>query len=41
MGYVNIEHARPEVPIDFIVRRKALPGRVVRLPFVEHRYIKR
>ena len=41
MGYVNIEHARPEVPIDFIVRGKALPGRVVRLPFVEHSYIKR
>ncbi|MDP6574093.1 MAG: glycine cleavage system aminomethyltransferase GcvT [Rhodospirillales bacterium] len=41
MGYVNIEQARPEVPIDFIVRRKALPGRVVRLPFVEHRYVKR
>lgn len=41
MGYVNIEHARPEAPVDFIVRGKALPGRVVRLPFVEHNYIKR
>ena len=41
MGYVNIEHARPETPVDFIVRGKALPGRVVRLPFVEHKYIKR
>ena len=41
MGYVNIEHARPEAPIDFIVRGKALPGRVARLPFVDHRYIKR
>ena len=41
MGYVDIEHARPQTPIDFIVRGKALPGRVVRLPFVEHSYIKR
>jgi len=41
MGYVNIEHARLEAPIDFIVRGKAIPGRVARLPFVDHKYIKR
>ena len=41
MGYVAIDHARPETPVNFMVRGKSLPGEVAKLPFVEHRYFKK
>ena len=41
MGYVAIEHAQGGTPVQFQVRGKALPGRVAKLPFVEHRYFKK
>ena len=41
MGYVAIDHAQAETPVHFEVRGKAHPGRVAKLPFVEHRYFKK
>jgi aminomethyltransferase len=38
MGYVSSEHRKPNTPIRAIVRGKPLPGRVVKLPFVERNY---
>ncbi len=38
MGYVETGFAAAETPVNLIVRGKALPGRVVKLPFVEQRY---
>lgn len=38
MGYVSTEFSAPETELDAVVRGKALPVRVVRLPFVKHRY---
>lgn len=38
MGYVDADHARPDTLVNLIVRGKPLAGRVVRLPFVPHRY---
>jgi|TARA_Y100000294_G_scaffold161643_1_gene166189 aminomethyltransferase len=40
MGYVKTEYASPETPVNLRVRGKALPGSVVKLPFVERRYYK-
>lgn len=40
MGYVKTACAAPDTPLRLVVRDKALPGRVVRLPFTEHRYFK-
>jgi aminomethyltransferase len=38
MGYVAREAAAPETLLELVVRGKALPARVARLPFVPHRY---
>jgi len=38
MGYVKAAFAQPGTPVNLMVRGKALPGRVVKLPFVEQRY---
>ena len=38
MGYVDAGSAAPGTQVSFLVRGKALPGRVVKMPFVEHRY---
>jgi aminomethyltransferase len=40
MGYVSTHSAVPETPVIVLVRGKPLPGRVVKLPFVPHRYAK-
>jgi aminomethyltransferase len=40
MGYVDADHAEPKTLVNVIVRGKPLPGRIVKLPFVEHRYAK-
>ena len=40
MGYVTIEHSKPGTPVNLMVRGEPHPGRVVDLPFVEHRYFK-
>lgn len=41
MGYVGSEYAQPGTEVNFMVRDRLLPGRVEKLPFVEHRYVKR
>lgn len=38
MGYVDIEFFKPETPVQLMVRGKAMPARVIKLPFVPHRY---
>ena len=38
MGYVETGFAAAATPVNLIVRGKALPGRIVKLPFVERRY---
>jgi len=38
MGYVKSEFAKTDTPINLMVRGKAHPAHVVKLPFVEHRY---
>ena len=40
MGYVKTEFSDPETPVNLMVRGKALPGSVIKLPFVEQRYYK-
>ncbi len=40
MGYLRADLAKPDTAVNLIVRGKALPSRVVRLPFVKHRYVK-
>ncbi len=40
MGYVEAGHAAPDTAVEIIVRDKARPARVARLPFVPHRYVK-
>lgn len=40
IGYVAAGAAAPGTPVHFLVREKRLPGRVVTLPFVPHRYAK-
>ncbi|OHC76100.1 MAG: glycine cleavage system protein T [Rhodospirillales bacterium RIFCSPLOWO2_12_FULL_58_28] len=41
MGYVGGECAEPGTEVNLMVRDRPLPGRVEKLPFVEHRYVKR
>jgi len=41
MGYVAIDYAQVGTPVQFLVRGKAHPGRVAKLPLVEHRYFKK
>jgi len=40
MGYVKTDFSKPETGVNLIIRGKARPGRVVKLPFIEHRYFK-
>ena len=40
MGYVRSEFAKAETPVDLLVRGKAQPAQVFKLPFSEHRYHK-
>ena len=40
MGYMKTEYASPETPVNLRIRGKALPGSVVKLPFVDQRYYK-
>ena len=41
MGYVDATHALPGTQLTLIVRDKPLPARVVELPFVPNRYIRK
>lgn len=38
MGYVDSDFAEPETAVEILVRGKPHTGRVVKLPFVPHRY---
>lgn len=38
MGYVETAFFKPETPVQLMVRGKALPAKVVKLPFTPHRY---
>ncbi|MCP5083090.1 MAG: glycine cleavage system aminomethyltransferase GcvT [Alphaproteobacteria bacterium] len=38
MGYVAFEHRAADTPIDLIVRGKALPATITKMPFAPHRY---
>ncbi len=40
MAYVETGSSEPGTPVRLIVRDKPLDGRIVRMPFVEHRYAK-
>jgi aminomethyltransferase len=40
MGYVRAAEATLGTAVQLMVRGKALPGRVVKMPFVPHRYVK-
>ncbi len=40
MGYVAAEHATVDTEIDLMVRGKPRPGRIVKMPFAQHRYFK-
>ena len=40
MGYVDAAHSEPGTPVTFDIRGKMVPGTVVTLPFVAHRYAK-
>jgi aminomethyltransferase len=40
LGYVGAAHAQPGTSVGLTVRGAALPGQVVKLPFVPHRYAK-
>lgn len=40
MGYVDTDHADAKTPVNIIVRGKPVAARVVKLPFVPHRYAK-
>lgn len=41
MGYVPPEHAVPGTGVQLLVRGKAMPAGVVKLPFVPHRFFRR
>ena len=41
MGYVTTAHAAPGAAVQLVVRGKPLPARVVKLPFVAHRYARK
>jgi aminomethyltransferase len=38
MGYVAITHAGVGTPVNLLVRGKALPATIAKMPFVPHRY---
>jgi aminomethyltransferase len=38
MGYVVPDFAKPGTRLALVVRDKRVPGEVVKLPFVPHRY---
>lgn len=38
MAYIDIEHAAPETEIEILLRGKARPARVTKMPFVEQHY---
>ena len=38
MGYIAATHAAVGTPVSLMVRGKALPAKVVAMPFVPHRY---
>ncbi|MEM1198556.1 MAG: glycine cleavage system aminomethyltransferase GcvT [Pseudomonadota bacterium] len=38
MGYVAFEHRAPGTEVDLIVRGKALPATITKMPFAPHRY---
>jgi len=40
MGYVTAAFARADTPLNVLVRGKALPARVVSMPFVPHTYVR-
>ena len=40
MGYLPVALARPDTAIAFDIRGKVRPGRVARLPFVPHNYVR-
>jgi aminomethyltransferase len=40
MGYVETAFAATGAPVDLIVRGKLVPGQVVDLPFIAHRYVR-
>ena len=40
MGYVEAAYADADTPVRLIVRGKALPARVVEMPFAPHRYFR-
>ena len=40
MGYVKAEFSETDTKVNLRVRGKALPGSVVKLPFVDQRYYK-
>ncbi len=41
MGYVAAAYAKPGTPLDLVVRDKRMPARVVELPFVPSRYVRK
>ncbi len=40
MGYVDAEHAAANTVVNVVVRNKPIAARIVKLPFVPHRYAK-
>ena len=38
MGYVAIDHAKADTPVNLMVRGKALPAKVAKMPFVPPGY---
>lgn len=40
MGYVSLAYAKPGTKVNLIVRNKAHPARIVKMPFVPHNYYK-
>jgi aminomethyltransferase len=40
MGYVAAGYAEPDTPLQLLVRDKPLAAHVVRMPFIEHRYVR-
>lgn len=41
MGYVTREFAAPDTTVELMVRGKALPARIVALPFVPNRFVRK
>jgi aminomethyltransferase len=41
MGYVAADHAEVGMPVNLMVRGKALPAAIAPLPFVPHRYARK